>query len=342
MPVTVVCDPDMEVEAHVILPRLYERQTLSSVKEAFLKKHQNSLPVSRLEQLFEPVARLWTMIGDYHPQGEQADTLFKTHKNINPLARSFLMGGCRPESRHSSSIYQAMISDINEEPTVRFADGAQFYDWVQRQPVDEDEKMALMRLYYEFDELRAYYATCLEAVIPLLRAAEVNFRPFVDETVKTARRLADEKDTQFLDKTGVILDGQTACTVYPLISQPDTLVLQADDDGNSCKIYLGYAVFELLDAKEAVRGLRAELSDFCKALTDPTKFSILQMLRGKNMYAGEIARALGLSGPTISHHMATITGLGLVRISKSGHRIYYERDEQTLERYLSNLNEALN
>ena len=49
-----------------------------------------------------------------------------------------------------------------------------------------------------------------------------------------------------------------------------------------------------------------------KALADPTRRRILQMLREREMSAGEIAECFELSKPTLSGHFAVLREAGLV------------------------------
>jgi len=45
------------------------------------------------------------------------------------------------------------------------------------------------------------------------------------------------------------------------------------------------------------------MKDVFKALNDPTRREILELLRDKDLTAGEIAEAFSISKPSISHHL---------------------------------------
>ena len=60
-----------------------------------------------------------------------------------------------------------------------------------------------------------------------------------------------------------------------------------------------------------------------KALNDPTRRSILEMLRDKDMTAGEIAASFDMSWPSVSHHLDLLRKAGLVVAQKEGQFIYY-------------------
>jgi ArsR family transcriptional regulator len=60
-----------------------------------------------------------------------------------------------------------------------------------------------------------------------------------------------------------------------------------------------------------------------KALNDPTRRSILEMLQSKDMTAGEIADNFHISFPSISHHLDLLKQANLVIAEKEGQFVYY-------------------
>ena len=71
--------------------------------------------------------------------------------------------------------------------------------------------------------------------------------------------------------------------------------------------------------------------DTFKALSDPTRRQILQMLRSGRKSAGEIGEQFGLTGATISHHLNVLKGAGLVSDEREGKYIYYTLDTSVVE-----------
>lgn len=60
-----------------------------------------------------------------------------------------------------------------------------------------------------------------------------------------------------------------------------------------------------------------------KALADPTRRRILELLKEKDLTAGEIADFFNISKPSISHHLNILKNVGLVLSEKVGQNIYY-------------------
>jgi DNA-binding transcriptional ArsR family regulator len=60
-----------------------------------------------------------------------------------------------------------------------------------------------------------------------------------------------------------------------------------------------------------------------KALNDPTRREILELLGKGDLSAGEIADKFNISKPSISHHLDLLRQAGLVESVKQGQFIYY-------------------
>lgn len=68
-----------------------------------------------------------------------------------------------------------------------------------------------------------------------------------------------------------------------------------------------------------------------KALNDPTRRSILEMLRDKDMTAGEIASRFDMSWPSVSHHLDLLRRAGLIVSQKEGQYLYYSINTTVLD-----------
>jgi DNA-binding transcriptional ArsR family regulator len=76
------------------------------------------------------------------------------------------------------------------------------------------------------------------------------------------------------------------------------------------------------------------MSEVYKALADPTRRRILQLLREREMTAGEIADHFDLAKPTLSGHFAVLREAKLVAPEKSGATITYRLNVSVLEEAL--------
>ncbi len=77
------------------------------------------------------------------------------------------------------------------------------------------------------------------------------------------------------------------------------------------------------------------LQDTIKALSDPTRRKILEMLKKQSMAAGEIGKEFDMTGATLSHHLSILKKAGLVQDIKKGTYIYYEINTSVMEDLMS-------
>jgi DNA-binding transcriptional ArsR family regulator len=68
-----------------------------------------------------------------------------------------------------------------------------------------------------------------------------------------------------------------------------------------------------------------------KALSDPTRRRVLQLLRKRPMLAGELAAHFSVSKPTMSAHFSVLQEAGLIEAEKSGRTILYRLKMSVLE-----------
>ncbi|OLF80753.1 ArsR family transcriptional regulator [Maricaulis sp. W15] len=76
------------------------------------------------------------------------------------------------------------------------------------------------------------------------------------------------------------------------------------------------------------------MSDVFKALSDPTRREVLQMLKAGPRSAGDLADAFPVSKPTMSAHFNVLRGAGLVSIEKAGKSVIYHLNVSVLEEAL--------
>ena len=68
-----------------------------------------------------------------------------------------------------------------------------------------------------------------------------------------------------------------------------------------------------------------------RALADPIRREILDMLRGGRMSAGEITEHFDVTAAAISRHLSVLKEADLIRDTREGKFIYYELNASVLE-----------
>ena len=68
-----------------------------------------------------------------------------------------------------------------------------------------------------------------------------------------------------------------------------------------------------------------------KALSDPTRRAILDLLKGGAKTAGEIGVPFDMTGAIVSHHLSVLKEAGLISDERRGKYIYYELNVTILD-----------
>lgn len=73
------------------------------------------------------------------------------------------------------------------------------------------------------------------------------------------------------------------------------------------------------------------LQNTLKALSDPIRREILNLLKAGRMSAGEISDRFAVTGASISRHLSVLKDADLIRDTREGKFIYYDLNASVLE-----------
>lgn len=76
------------------------------------------------------------------------------------------------------------------------------------------------------------------------------------------------------------------------------------------------------------------LQNTMRALSDPIRREILNLLKGGRMAAGDIVDRFEVTGASISRHLSVLKEADLIRDKREGKHIYYELNASVLEEIL--------
>ena len=76
------------------------------------------------------------------------------------------------------------------------------------------------------------------------------------------------------------------------------------------------------------------LQNTLRALADPIRREILNLLKAGRMSAGEIADRFPVTGASISRHLSVLKEADLIRDTREGKYIYYDLNASVLEEIL--------
>ncbi len=75
------------------------------------------------------------------------------------------------------------------------------------------------------------------------------------------------------------------------------------------------------------------MSEFFKALSDPTRLKIIRLLASnpeRSLCVGAVAKRLGITQPAVSQHLRVLKHVGLVEPNREGFRVHYTINIETL------------
>lgn len=73
------------------------------------------------------------------------------------------------------------------------------------------------------------------------------------------------------------------------------------------------------------------LSKTFSALSDPARQKILELLKKRDLAAGEIGANFNFTAPTLSHHLAVLKEAGLVSVRRDGQMQIYSLNLSVFE-----------
>jgi DNA-binding transcriptional ArsR family regulator len=73
------------------------------------------------------------------------------------------------------------------------------------------------------------------------------------------------------------------------------------------------------------------LQNTIKALSDPSRREILELLKAGRLSAGEIGSKFPVSGAAVSKHLSVLKDADLIRDTREGKFIFYELNTSVLE-----------
>ena len=137
------------------------------------------------------------------------------------------------------------------------------------------------------------------------------------------------------------------CYIVPSLTYPTRLSLTVSDDttiSHSPTTALVGVLLDstLLDNQDFLNDdLQQHFSYFLKAINDPSKLKIIELLKHQQMYGAQLAQALNLSTPTVSYHMDTLLNSGIVNASKVNNRMNYSFNKEKCSELLTLLHHKL-
>ena len=197
----------------------------------------------------------------------------------------------------------------------------------------EQKRAFLERLLRQPDQAIADLGSLLEAWLPSFKAIEGRVHAIIKRDVELRERdrerlgpieliEATTNGIRWLNEPGI----RRVILAPSYFTRPFNFAFAAQD----WRMF-GYPVADAaLDADDPLAPPAAVVR-LHRALGDESRLRILRLLRDRDWYLSEIAERLGLSKPTIKHHLAQLRAAGLVTLIEEGGLSYYSLRRDRLD-----------
>ena len=88
-----------------------------------------------------------------------------------------------------------------------------------------------------------------------------------------------------------------------------------------------------------MEGVYLDAAKILKAISDPKRLRIVDMLSCGELCACKILQAFHITQPTLSHDMKVLIGSGIVKDRREGKNIFYSLDQERLTAFQDTLRE---
>lgn len=309
-----------------------------SIKQDFINR---SIDISEKQLnniLFDSEQLIQKIMQNVNIEDETTKFLFKHRDNCEPYATAFLnyrhVKGTTKDDK-AFAIFNMLLFVVDEDPD----NMKEFFTWVDEYECDALKKYELVKLYSKFDDYNIY-------VTDIVTKAEKIIKEFIPSKIQYINENID-KITTYLKKDNfsfipVKLGNESVINIYPSMVMLNALTIQKFTKNEDTSIIAGVAILELIELEQTYASRECRNMDkFLKALADPTKYSVLKLLRDKSYYNNQIANEIGLTGATISHHMNALVQLELVFVEQQGAKTYYGFNKNMFEKYINELRKQM-
>lgn len=99
-----------------------------------------------------------------------------------------------------------------------------------------------------------------------------------------------------------------------------------------------YVVFDCRVTRDKTQAMLDELSTILKVIDDKSRLEMLKILVNSKSYGKAIADVIGISTPTVSHHLDILKQAGFVKEEKIRNIKYFYADKEKLKKVIEDLN----
>lgn len=221
---------------------------------------------------------------------------------------------------------------------------------VEKMDLSMEQKWNVERGILHYHQYLDELVLILEDIISLLKEYEPRIQELTERFYEYWTAFAKHNDiSEYLGKTLSVNFGNSieeVCLI-PFVAGCNTFYfdIAMDEEGNPVNkkclyMYTGILFDDSFHVNKKPINNTVVYNNL-KLLGDKSKFDILLYIKGKKAYGQELASMLGLTTPTISHHMNALFQAGFVHIERDANRVYYSMNGEKIEDFIQNVKKLL-
>ncbi len=311
------------------------------------KDSEQNMTDNKIAERYAPINEIYEHLSaNLNPENEFLQLLFKINNELSDDICSYLWTVLTYCVKEDGSIhidkYAAFVDFFND--TVEINDDAEFYNYILTKDISVSLKSKLIYVYMSFDEMFGFLMDTLKKTEALLREKIFLVEELTRESVLDMKQGFEE-----LGMEGFFNDLQIPVTflpdhdfiIYPTISDSNSVHIFHQGQYKNLIVHWGINLSWRKRYKDSAAFSKDNLLDAFKAITEKTKFEILLLLSHERLYGSQIAKRIGITTATVSHHLSQMAALNLITIGKEQNRIYYQLNKEVVTALIEGLKERL-
>ncbi|MGE8203675.1 ArsR/SmtB family transcription factor [Heyndrickxia sp. NPDC080065] len=215
--------------------------------------------------------------------------------------------------------------------------------FIKNSSLPENEKWKLTYLYVDIENTKMRFLSLIKQYYEFYFKADIPF--FMEKQQKTL---------DYLNEKNVLSTRENVGEAFPMIpsyvieNKETTLILSPSffyDTASLCsetdESFLYHFGLNEYDQIEKNKMSQDDVLDAIKIVADEKRIKIIKLLNKAPRYGYELANTLDLSNSTISHHLSTLSSIGIVFSTRIENKVYYQINKEKLQMLMESLTKSL-
>lgn len=309
----------------------YHKSETKQINE-WITEQQNSLPTEILEEInvfFHPDSFFGLSLTQVIYQSDK-------YKDIE----DFLSVLKKIDAKKIVSLFFNTGHNTLEDESI-IENPAKVHEHIKSSTLPMNEKSKLFYLAFNPEETKERLIKLIEYCYDRLYKPNMkNLNQIHTEGIQKMKQLSIQQLNEILNFDRESTDDELPKTIVimPSYYLQHNVTFSYDPDSD---IAVSVAGLHFIDDLMDEANTEEKILEFARALSDSNRINIIRQLNKVPHYGFELAQALNLSSPTISHHMSLLFRLGLVTTSKDENKIYYEVNKEKLKQSFAEMIDLL-